>query len=91
MSFSVYILYSSSLDRYYIGQTSDMASRLARHNKGLENYTSRGVPWELRWKTEKATRSEALRLERKIKNLNRVRLEAFMDKYSTGRCGQDEG
>ena len=90
MGFLVYILYSGKIDRYYIGQTSDIVSRLARHNAGLENYTSKGVPWALRWKTEKRTRAEAVQLERKLKNLNRTRLELFMEKYSEGRCGQDE-
>jgi putative endonuclease len=58
MGFIVYILYSRKTDRYYIGQSSDIFSRLARHNAGLENYTSKGVPKALRWKTEKATRDE---------------------------------
>jgi putative endonuclease len=90
MAFTVYILYSSSLDMYYIGQTGNMANRLVQHNAGGEKFTSRGIPWQLVWTTNKATRSEALTLEKKIKNLNRKRLQDFMTKYSEGRCCQDD-
>ena len=31
-TFSVYILYSKSADKYYIGHTKDMTRRLAEHN-----------------------------------------------------------
>ncbi|WP_410266623.1 GIY-YIG nuclease family protein [Cyclobacterium sp.] len=30
----VYILYSASLDRFYVGQTQDLETRLQRHNSG---------------------------------------------------------
>ena len=50
-----------------VGQTKDIEVRLERHNRGHEAYTSTGVPWELVWKTEIPNRSEALKLEHKIK------------------------
>ena len=46
----VYILYSSKIDKYYIGATSeDAALRLKRHNSGYykNKYTSAGQPWQL--------------------------------------------
>ena len=84
MGFFVYILRSESGGGYYVGQTADVASRLMRHNAGSESATARYVPWTLIWQAEKPTRSEAVQLERKLKNLSRVRLEAFMRKYGDG-------
>jgi putative endonuclease len=85
MSYFVYILYSERADHFYIGQTRDMEQRLERHNNGYERYTSKGRPWKLLWKVEKGSRSETIRLERKLKNLSRVRLKEFMEKYSEDR------
>ena len=63
---------------------NEHSERLSRHNKGMENYTSKYLPWEMVWSTEKADRAEAMGLEKKLKNLSRVRLGAFMKKYSQG-------
>jgi len=81
MTFYVYVLYSESYDRYYIGQTSDMASRLNHHNAGQELATRPYVPWQLIFAIEKYGRGEAMILERKLKNLNRVKLQRFISKY----------
>ena len=42
-----YILYSSKLDKYYVGSTTDMPRRLEEHNRGKEKFTSTGCPWIL--------------------------------------------
>ncbi len=81
MCFYVYILYSETFKRYYIGQTQDLGERIHRHNNRMEKATSPYVPWTIVWFVEKATRGEAMILERKLKNLNRQRLLAFMEKY----------
>jgi putative endonuclease len=78
----VYILYSDRLQGYYIGQTNNVQDRLARHNDGRENYTSKFTPWKLVWFCEKANRNEAMILERKLKNLSKRRVEEFINKYS---------
>jgi len=82
MSYTVYILYSESLDIYYKGHTNNLEERLKRHNGGKEKYTSKGIPWRLIWSTEKPSKSEAYQLEMKLKNLNRSRLKTFIEKYS---------
>lgn len=87
-SYFTYILYSSKFDRYYIGQTSDFEKRLERHNSGYENATAPYAPWKMVWYTQKFTRSEAVLLEKKRKNLNRLRLESFILKYQ--HEGRDE-
>jgi putative endonuclease len=63
----VYILYSDSIGRFYVGSTNDIKERLERHNSGQGVYTKRGVPWRLVTSFEFLTRSEAVRLEKKIK------------------------
>jgi len=44
---SCYILYSSKLDKYYVGSTTDMPRRLEDHNRGKEKFTRTGCPWIL--------------------------------------------
>ena len=78
----VYILYSFSIHKFYVGQTSDIQSRVQRHNQGGEKYTSKGIPWTLLWSTAKGTRKEAINLEQKLKNLSQERLFGLMMKYN---------
>ena len=70
MSFFVYLLESESNGNYYVGQTNNMDERMERHNSGREKYTSVHRPWRLVGKLEKSTRSEAVILERKLKQLS---------------------
>ena len=84
MEYFVYILHSTGHDKYYIGQTNDLSDRLSRHNKGFENYTSKFLPWKMVWSTEKPNRAEAMALEKKLKNLSKERLKAFIQKYTMG-------
>ncbi len=84
MRFQVYILYSPTQNKLYKGQTSDLELRTKRHNAGYEKSTRFGVPWILVWSAVKETRKEALLLEKKLKNLTRKRLIAFIHKYSDG-------
>ena len=90
MSYRVYILYSESTNSFYKGQTRELSQRMSRHNQSQEMATKHGVPWQLIWSTEKNTRSEALKLEKKLKNLTRNRLITFILKYSDGVEGPDE-
>jgi putative endonuclease len=96
MTFYVYILYSESYDRYYIGQTKDVNDRLRRHNNGFEKFTAPYKPWMLKCIIEKATRSDATIPEKKLKNLNKEKLKRFIAKYSQsgsrrGFAGLDAG
>lgn len=69
----VYILYSASLDRFYVGQTQDLEVRLQRHNSGRNKSTKAGVPWEMVHFGTCVDRTEAVRKETKIKNLGSKR------------------
>ncbi len=67
--FFVYILYSETLDRFYVGSTEDIEQRVQWHNNGefSHAYTIKGRPWVLRFSHSCNSRSEAMTLEKKIK------------------------
>ena len=88
--FYCYILYSKKIDRFYKGHTNNLQDRISRHNAASEKATQEGVPWILCWTTSKNSRSEAMILEQKLKNLNRGRLIQFMLKYEQGIGSPDE-
>ena len=88
--YSVYILYSPKLDSFYRGQTSNLEIRVRQHNLRQEKSTRTGAPWTLLWSTSKGTRSDAIMLELKLKNLSRKRIIDFMSKYSEDIKGHDE-
>ena len=68
LSFSVYIIYSSQLDKYYIGYTSDLIKRLDEHNSGISTFTAKANDWILKWSKSFASREEAMTEEKRIKN-----------------------
>ncbi len=77
--FYTYILYSSCLDRYYIGTTDDVIRRLDEHNNAhyKNAYTSKGIPWELKLAIPCNDSAESYRLEAFIK---RMKSRVFIEK-----------
>ncbi|WP_309843622.1 GIY-YIG nuclease family protein [Flavobacterium sp. 2755] len=65
--FFVYILYSITKEKFYIGQTNDIEDRLRRHNSGQSLSTKSGAPWNIIYTIQLNSRSEAVALETKIK------------------------
>jgi putative endonuclease len=65
--FYVYILYSQSLDRYYVGQTENLNDRIFRHTNSGSKSTKAANDWVLKHKEEFNSRSEALKRESEIK------------------------
>lgn len=63
----LYILYSPSIDRYYTGISNNVPDRLKRHNEGGKKYTTRGIPWVLKYTEEFPSRKEAEARERALK------------------------
>ena len=63
----VYIIETDDGQHYYVGQTDDLKSRLARHNAGEVPHTSKFGPWRI--KTYLAFKDErrALAFERYLK------------------------
>ncbi|MBL7774211.1 MAG: GIY-YIG nuclease family protein [Chitinophagaceae bacterium] len=58
--FTVYILFSKGLQKYYTGQTQNMENRLREHNSGETKSIRSGIPWKLIWTKNVETRIEAV-------------------------------
>jgi len=67
LNYSVYILYSKSSDKYYIGHTGDVEKRLNQHNSGYSKSTKSGIPWILKYEYSYSSRSCAVNRENEIK------------------------
>ena len=66
--FFVYILYSPSLDKYYVGHTGDtLEERIRRHNTNHSGFTGGKGDWILKYKEEFPTKAEAYKRESAIK------------------------
>ena len=63
----VYILYSPSLNKYYVGSTIHLSMRIEEHNRGKSPFTKKGVPWNLVHHIECDSHIAAVQLENKIK------------------------
>lgn len=85
----VYVLYSESTNSYYKGQTNNLQERITRHNQGFEKYTKNGIPWTLVYSIYCLNRSEAMQLEKKLKNLSKKRLLDFIAKHKNSFEGPD--
>ncbi len=70
-AYYVYILRSLKDGNFYIGCTSDLKRRLARHNGGWVRSTKARRPFVLVYWEELQTRSEAMRRERKLKSFKK--------------------
>jgi putative endonuclease len=68
MHFTVYILYSNSIDKYYIGFTGDdLQERLRRHNSDHKGFTGRKADWVIVHTEIFTTKAAALKREKEIK------------------------
>ncbi len=68
MFYYVYVLYSSTIDRFYIGVTKNWQRRLDHHNLGLDRWTKRGVPWQLLYFEAYLNKTDAYRREKFLKS-----------------------
>ena len=71
--FTVYIIYSSVLDKFYTGQTQDIERRLEEHNRGKTSFSATGMPWTLVYSKDCVLRSDAIKLEKFIKKRGAAR------------------
>jgi len=74
MQYFVYIIKSNKTGRFYIGQTQDIDLRLQFHNTGRSKYTKNLGPWSIFAYKAFNTRSEAMKEEKKLKNLRSKKL-----------------
>lgn len=67
--FTLYILYSSSLDKYYIGFTGDdLDERIRKHNSNHKGFTGKANDWVVKYTEIFTTKELAMRREKNIKN-----------------------
>ena len=62
-----YIMYSRSIDRYYVGSTQNVSERLRRHNADHSKSTKGKGTWIVVQNFPHQSRSDAMKLELKIK------------------------
>jgi putative endonuclease len=43
----VYVLYSESFKKHYVGMTENLQNRLKEHNQGKSTFTKAYVPWKI--------------------------------------------
>ena len=87
MDFTVYILRTSS-NTFYTGQTNNLKKRLREHkskNSKSAKYMRRFKSFELYYKEDYSTRSQALRRESEIKKLSHDQKEALIKKIYRSR------
>jgi putative endonuclease len=68
MSYSVYIIYSTKLNKYYIGYSGDITTRMKQHNTKSSTYTSKANDWELKYTEKFDNREDAHKRELEIKH-----------------------
>ncbi len=84
--YTVYVLRSESINRHYVGYTSDMDRRLLEHNNNksqkISKYSHKNGPWKLIYKEDGfATRSDAIKREKYLKSgIGRQWLKENMNK-----------
>jgi putative endonuclease len=64
----VYILYSLTRDKYYVGSCENVQERLKKHNTNHSGFTGKTGDWIVKWTEEHITKSEAMKREKQIKS-----------------------
>ena len=82
VNYTLYILKSLSTARLYIGQTNNFARRLKQHQDDRSYSTKGRGPWEVFKTIQFESRSEAMRLEVKLKKMkNPARIIAYVERH----------
>ena len=68
---TVYVLYSESINRYYIGSCQNFDQRLKEHknNKFTDGFTRRASDWEVHYKVDNLEYQQARKIEHHIKGM----------------------
>ncbi|MBK7908960.1 GIY-YIG nuclease family protein [Candidatus Pollutiaquabacter sp.] len=80
----VYILYSASLKRFYIGATTSLSARLHLHNTkgyGRGKFTAKANDWELYLMIDCSCMENALKIEAHIKRMKSANYIKNLQKY----------
>ena len=80
MPYTVYILFSASLNKFYIGHTGDLPEqRIRRHLAGHDGFTSKAKDWRLVYQEKMENKISATKREREIKSWkSSIRIKALI-------------
>jgi putative endonuclease len=77
--YSVYILFSEKINKYYIGYASNVQDRLSKHNNKSKGFSNTGRPWTIVYTEVFDNKKDVMDRELQLnKWKNRVRLEALI-------------
>lgn len=83
MTYFTYIIYSTMLDRYYIGSSKYLETRVCEHNEGKTRWTAKAKDWRLVYTKQFSDKNLALAREKQLKRWkNRLRIEQLI--YAAG-------
>ena len=75
-----YIIYSKTIDKYYVGSCQDVQERLKDHLNSRSKYTKRTKDWELKYFETSSSRSDAYQREIQIKKMkSRKYIESLIE------------
>ena len=67
--FTVYVLYSKTFDKIYVGYSSDLENRMLSHNKfATKGHTYKFRPWSVAHTEVFDTKTDAISRERELKS-----------------------
>ncbi len=79
----VYLLYSKSTKKFYIGETGNLKRRFTEHNDGKSRSTKYGRPWSLvyyeAFTSKKAAQTREHKLKRYGKGLSELKRRIGLD------------
>ena len=80
MEFIVYILFSETKNRFYIGFTSDMEQRIMRHNQKSKGFTGNVNDWKIVYTEKYDSKEEAYKRELQIKSWkSRIKIQELIN------------
>ena len=83
MLYTLYILYSKLLDRFYVGYSGDdLMERIRKHNSNHRGFTGKVNDWELKYMEKFSDKTDVMKREREIKNWKSRKMITIMFSYS---------
>ena len=80
MEFTVYILFSALKNKFYVGFTADIVSRLIRHNQKSTGFTGSVNDWDLVYTEKYNSKIEAQNREIQIKSWkSSIKIKSLID------------
>ena len=79
MNHIVYILFSASKNRYYIGYTANLEERIIRHNQKSKGFTGNVNDWKIVYTERYTSKETAHNRELQIKSWkSRIKIEELI-------------